>query len=213
MPQNNQVGFDAHDAERFRKLVALFDSNQPGEVDTAFRKALFLCAERQMRFSDALAETFGLAGMQERLDERERQAEQLADALDNAQQEFADYRQKAEAEIEKLRRNPPRRQNVPSNAAGGAYCRGCEWKRRILAVIAAGPIAGVWFSHFEWSSAEPLQNLFGILLSACPLLVVLLRWRWLLFKQKYSWVSRRDNDIYRAIAARWNGFLERLAMN
>jgi len=210
---SNQTGFDAQDAELFRKFVALFDSNRVGEVDTAFRKALLLCAERGLRFCDAFAESFGLAEMQERLEQRERHAEQLADALDDLREKFEAYRQNAEAQIQKLRGQPAKQRQPAAPSTGGPMCRGCEWKRRILAVIAAWAIARVWFSHLQWSRAEPWQNAVGVALSASLLLGVLLRWGYLLFKRKYSWVTWRDNDIYRAIAERWNGFLERLVMN
>lgn len=208
---SNQSGFDARDAEMLRKLVALFDSPSASEAETAFRKATQLCARGGLRLADALADICGLSELRERLEQREAQGGQLAEAFDDLQQEFAAYQQKAETKIAQLTRNAGRQSAAPSS--GGVFCRGCEWKRRILALIAAWPIAGLWFSHFEWGDAETWQNMFGILLSASPLLGVLLRWRWLHFKRKYSWVSRKDNDIYRAIAARWNGFLERISMN
>lgn len=207
----NRSGFDAHDAEMLRKLIALFDSPSTGEAGAAFRTAVQFCAKRGLRFGDALAEISGLAELQEHLEQRETQGGQLADALDELRREFASYRQNAETTIAQLTRNAGRQSAAPSS--GGVFCRGCEWKRRIFAVLAAWPIAGLWFSHFEWGDSDPGQNFFGIVLAASPLLGVLLRWRWLHFKQKYSWVSRKDNDIYRAIAARWNGFLERISMN
>jgi len=207
----NRSGFDAHDAELLRKLVALFDSPNAGEAETAFRKAALLCTRGGLRFCDAVADICGFAELQERLEQREMQGEQLADALDDLRREFAAYRQTAETKIAQMSRNPGRQSAAPNG--GGKFCWGCEWKRRVLALAAAWPIAGEWFSTLEWSSSEPWQNMLGIVLSASPLLGVLLRWRWLLFKRKYAWVSRTDNDIYRAIAARWNAFLERIAMN
>ena len=182
-PQNpNQFGFDAQDAGMFRKLVALFDSPSAGEAEAAFRKAANMCARSRRRFIDAIGESFGIAELQQRLAQREAQGEQLADALDDLRRNFAAYRQKAEAEIQQLTRNAGRPRAVPKS--GGDFCKGCEWKRRILALIASLPIAHLWFSKFDWSDSETWQNLFGIVLSASPLLAVLLRWRWLNFKQK-----------------------------
>lgn len=207
----HQSGFDARDAEMLRKMIALFDSPNASEAETAFRKAAQLCAKGGLRFCDAIAGIYGFAEMQERLEQREMQGEQLADALDDLRREFAAYRQTAETKIAQLSRNTGRQS--AATASGGKLCWGCEWKRRVLALAAAWPIAGMWFGNLEWSSSEPWQNLLGIVLSASPLLGVLLRWYWLLFSRKYSWVSWKDNDIYRVIAARWNAFLERLAMN
>jgi hypothetical protein len=207
----NQSGFDAHDAEMLRKLIALFDSPSAGEAGAAFRTAVQFCAKRGLRFGDSLAEISGLAEIQELLEQRETQGGQLADALDELRREFAAYRQNAETKIAQLTRNPGRQSAAPN--PGGIFCRGCEWKRRILALAAAWPIAVLWFLVIERSDAEVWQHLLGVILAASPLVGVLLRWRWLLFRRKYSWVSRKDNDIYRAIAARWNGFLERISMN
>jgi len=47
------------DIEQFGKLVALFDSNNPGEVENAFRKAMLMCAKHGLRFTDAAASAFG----------------------------------------------------------------------------------------------------------------------------------------------------------
>lgn len=207
----NRPGFDMHDAEMLKKLVALFDSPSASEAETAFRKATQLCARGGLRFAEALADICGVVELRDRLEQRETQGGQLAEALDDLQQEFASYRHDAETKIAQLTRNAGRQSAAPN--PGGIFCRGCEWKRRIFAVLAAWPIAGLWFSSFQWGYSDAGENLFGILLSASPLLGVLLRWRWLHFKRKYSWVSRRDNDIYRAIAERWNGILERLSMN
>ncbi len=211
-PQNgNRSSFDAHDEETLKKLVALLDSPHAGEAETAFRKAAQLCAKGGLRFYEGVCLCSGVVELHERLEQREAQGEQLADALDDLRREFAAYRQTAETKIAQMSRNAGRHSAVPNG--GGLFCRGCEWKRRILALIAAWPIAGLWFSHLAWGESEAWQNLFGVILSASPLLGVLVRWRWLLFSRKYAWVSWRDNDIYRAIAARWNAFLERLAMN
>jgi hypothetical protein len=92
-------------------------------------------------------------------------------------------------------------------------CSRCEVKRRILAIIAGLPILFFVFQHSPWQESSLQENLCKVLLGTGPLLAVFIRWRWLLFKIRYSWVSRRDNDIYRAIAAKWNGFLHRISLN
>lgn len=216
---NARVGFDA---ETFKKLVARFDSNHTGEAETAFRKAMLICVQAQMRFCDAATEAYGtttrraeleteLASMKELLEQRERQGAALADARDRLEQEFATYRGRAEQELARLRRK--------AGPQIGQICRGCQWKLVALAVVAGLPIARVWFSDqvslstFGLADTEPWQNTAcGVLLAAAPLLAVLCRWRWLVFKRKHSWVSWTDNDIYRRAAARWNALLQRLTL-
>jgi hypothetical protein len=212
---NPGTGFDA---ETFRKLVARFDSNHAGEAETAFRKAMAMCGQSDLRFCDAASEAYGrgsdlegeLAEARELLGQRERQGAALADARDRLEQEFSAYRRQAERELARLRQ--------AGRPAPGNYCRACEWKRAALAVAAGFPIAKLWFSHsplpaFEFASGDAWQkNAIGGALVASPLLGVLVRWWWLAFKRKYSWVSRRDNDIYRRMKARWNALLQRLAL-
>jgi hypothetical protein len=210
------------DLETFKKLVARFDSNHAAEAETAFRKAMTMCVQAHLRFCDAVSQAYAqgnreaeleseLAAVREHLDQREREGAALADARDRLEQEFVAYRQRAEQEFARLRQ-----------AAGrgiGQFCRGCERKRALLALIAAWPIAKLWFSHGVALSALGFpklgpwkSNLLGVFLVGTPLLAVLCRWRWLTFKRRYAWVSWRDNDIYRNIAAQWNAFLERLTL-
>jgi hypothetical protein len=214
----SQAGFDA---ATFKKLVARFDSNHVGEAETAFRKAMLMCVQVQMRFCDAATQAYGLsdraaeletelAAVRDLLDQREKQGAELADARDRLEKEFSAYRRQAEQELARLKRAA---QNV------GQFCRACEWKRAALAVIAGWPIAKLWFSQHASVSAlglvnlEPWKrNLLGIVLVAGPLLVVVARWRWLIFKRKHAWVSWRNNDIYRRIAAQWNAILQRLIL-
>jgi vacuolar-type H+-ATPase subunit I/STV1 len=92
-------------------------------------------------------------------------------------------------------------------------CGRCEVKRRILGIIAGLPILFFVFQHSPWQESSLQENLCKVLMGAGPLLAVFIRWRWMLFKLRYSWVSRRDNDIFRAIAAKWNGFLQRISLN
>ena len=82
---NPGSGFDA---ETFKKLVARFDSNHAGEAETAFRKAMAMCAQSDLRFCDAASEAYGrsseleaeLAEVRELLGQREKQGAVLADA-------------------------------------------------------------------------------------------------------------------------------------
>lgn len=216
---NARVGFDA---ETFKKLVARFDSNHTGEAETAFRKAMLMCVQAQTRFCDAATEVYGttthaaeleteMASLKELLEQRERQGAVLADARDRLEQEFVAYRSRAEQELTRLRRK--------AGPQIGQICRGCQWKLVTLAIISGWPIARLWFSGqvsfstFGLADTEPWQNTAGgVLLTATPLLAVLCRWRWLVFKRKHSWVSWTDNDIYRRAAARWNALLQRLRL-
>ena len=231
MPSSFQTGIDI---DTFKKLVARFDSSFPAEAETSFRKAISMCAQAQMRFCDAAAEAYGqtgntgqlqaeIADLRQKLDLREKQGAALADARDQLEREFAAFRTKAEqaeqnhqAEATRLRRELYRMQMASGQV--GIYCQACETKRRMLAVTATGLIGWAWFNHRDWFARIGLHDngewhgLHGVMLAAIPLLVILGRWRWLKFKRKTSWVSWRDNDVYRLIAAQWNGFLQRLVM-
>jgi hypothetical protein len=46
------------DVPKFRKLVALFDSDKEGEANAAFRTATKMCEAHGLRFPEVLAETF-----------------------------------------------------------------------------------------------------------------------------------------------------------
>jgi hypothetical protein len=234
-PKANQTGFQAGlDFDTFKKLVARFDSSFAGEAETAFRKAVLLCAQAQTRFCDAATEAYGqsagtaqlqaeIAELQQRLEQREKQGAALADARDVLEREFTAYRYNAEqaectsqAEAAKLRRELAKLHMASGQI--GVYCRGCEVKRRALALIATSLLGWVWFGHPEWFVRLGLhdtgawQKVHGLFLAAAPLLVILVHWRWMKFKRKNSWVSWRDNDVYRLLADRWNQFLQRLVM-
>jgi hypothetical protein len=222
------------DIEIFKKLVARFDSNFAGEAETAFRKAISMCAQAQMRFCDAATEAYGqdgdaaqlraeIADLRQTLEQREKQGAAIADARDQLEREFTAYRYKAEqteqadkAETAKLRRELLKLQMTSGQV--GIYCRACETKRRALAVAATVLIAWAWFAHREWFArlgihdAGEWRGVHGVLLAAAPPLLILTHWRWLKFKRKVTWVSWRDNDVYRLIAARWNELLRQLVM-
>lgn len=236
-PNTSQTGHkvqNGFDIDVFKKLVARFDSNYAGEAETAFRKAVTLCAQAQIRFCDAAAEAYGQSGntaqlqaeiddLRRRLEQREKQGAAIADARDVLEREFTAYRTKAEqvdrkaqAETAQLRREIVKLQMASGQA--GLYCRACEWKRRALAVVATLMIGWAWFAHRIWFARLGLKDsgewhgLHGVLLAAVPLLLIVVHWRWLKFKRKHSWLSWRDNDVYRLIAERWNEFLQRLEM-
>ena len=83
------------DLELFGKLVALFDSNQAGEAESAFRKAVIMCARNGMHFSEAAGMAFGQ-------DDRVVVAEVL-EQLRREEAEHASQLTEAAAEIERLR--------------------------------------------------------------------------------------------------------------
>ena len=129
-----------------------------------------------------------LAEMRERLEEAERDGAEIA-AL-------------AEREIARLKAGTQEQ---------GLFCLGCEWKRRAIAVLVGIMFLAVWFHASPPGDDAELTGL-GIGWALSPLLAVIARWRWLLFKRKYAWEAWNDNDIYREIAARWNGFLHGMRM-
>ena len=92
------------------------------------------------------------------------------------------------------------------------FCLGCEWKRRAIAVLVGIFFLGMWFHAYPPGDADAELTWLGISLAVSPLLIVFARWRWLLFKRKYAWEAWDDNDIYRAIAERWNGLLQGIRM-
>ena len=95
----------------------------------------------------------------------------------------------------------------------GKFCRSCESKRRILAAFVAAALAVVWFGAYSPFEVGLGMTACGILLSLSPLLYVFGRWRILNFKRDVAWVSVKDNELYRALADRWNRFLKRLALS
>jgi hypothetical protein len=85
------VRAETFDAEMFGKLVALFDSNQAGEAESAFRKAVLLCAKNGLHFGEAAGMAFGHGD-----------SGKVAE-LEAKLHESADDWEKAQAEIERLR--------------------------------------------------------------------------------------------------------------
>jgi hypothetical protein len=85
----NGTGFDV---EIFGKTVALFDSNNAGEAENAFRKAVLMCAKNGLRFCDAAGMAFGqyadaeVAELQDQLRQQEAErASQLTEAAEEIQ--------------------------------------------------------------------------------------------------------------------------------
>jgi hypothetical protein len=209
----------------FAKCIGLLDSPEDTEAAAALYRMRAMLQTSGLTFYEAVETRDYKTAIWETFDEPECLREYFAGnqgsgEADRLREEVARLERdgarlarafnQAKETIEKLQQQLAGQQGGFQNA--GKFCRGCEWKRRILALIAAWPIAAFWFSHYPWSDAENWQRWFGVLLAAAPLLIVLARWRLLLFKRKYSWVTWRDNDIYRAVAEKWNGFLARLAM-
>jgi hypothetical protein len=82
------------DLELFGKLVALFDSSQAGEAESAFRKAVVMCSRNGMHFSDAARVTYG---------QNDDEVAALQEQLRQQEAEHANHLTEAAAEIERLR--------------------------------------------------------------------------------------------------------------
>jgi hypothetical protein len=83
-------------------------------------------------------------------------------------------------------------------------CLGCEKQSRMLAIVAGVVIGKIWLRLFPRTLEEPVDRLLFLVEVSSPLIVVLFYWAWVRFDLKYNWVSRTDNDIYRAIQEWWN---------
>jgi len=94
----------------------------------------------------------------------------------------------------------------------GKFCRSCESKRRMIGLVFGADVMVVWCVAYPPFEVSLKMTGYGILLGLTPLLCVFGRWRVHNFKRDVEWVSVTDNNLYRGIADRWNGFLERLAL-
>ena len=177
------AGGKAFDRDLFCKLVLLMDSPNEFERQRAAAQAVQMCMARGVRFCDMAAEAFGSEG--------ERVA-QLEAALKKAES----CGDKLARELEKYR-------------ARSRWCRSCEIMRRVVAVVVGGAILAVWFHAYPPQHVTHRWNGYGLMLAAVPLLCLFLRWRVMCFKRRTHWRSWRDNDVFRAVANAWNGFLER----
>jgi hypothetical protein len=91
-------------------------------------------------------------------------------------------------------------------------CRGCEIQSWILGAIASLAFGTLWFHAVPADDGDSGSTLFGLCFASLPLFAVLTYWQWVRFCLKYHWVSRTDNDIYRNLQTRWNGFLGRMRL-
>jgi hypothetical protein len=91
---------DGFDLDAFRKLVARFDSGHAGDVDTAVRRAVLMCAENGVGFGEAMTEAFGQTDasstlqkenleLRAEVERRKSGGDELAEALAQAQREVA----------------------------------------------------------------------------------------------------------------------------
>src|SRR6185312_15607660 len=87
------VKAETFDAEMFGKLVALFDSNQAGEAESAFRKAVLMCAKNGLHFGEAAGMAFGKDGGD---------AAELRDQLQRQEAEYAGKLTWSADEIQRL---------------------------------------------------------------------------------------------------------------
>jgi hypothetical protein len=167
----------------FCKLVRLIDSPNEFERNRATGQAVQMCAARGIRFCDMAAEVFGSG--------RERIAELAAEL------------KKAETIGDKLARE------LEKYRARSRWCRSCEIMRRVVAVVVGGATLAGWFYKYPPQHVTHRWSGYGLMLAAAPLLCLFIRWRVMCFKRRTNWRSWRDNDVFRAVANAWNGFLER----
>jgi hypothetical protein len=126
-----------------------------------------------------------VAALEEKLREAEQDGAEIALRAQQTEQQLSD-------EIARLMKEVADRDPL--------YCRRCERKRRILAVIAYFPIAVAWVGYWLLRKEQGIAALGGVP-AYIPLVVVVLRWNWLLFKRRNAWVSIRDNNVYRKAQA------------
>jgi hypothetical protein len=72
------------------------------------------------------------------------------------------------------------------------YCRPCEFKRRAIAGLMGVMILAV--------------------LAAVPVVLLVCGWTVIQFKRRNHWVTWRNNDVFRAAADKWNGFLSKFVI-
>jgi hypothetical protein len=200
----------AFDANVFRKLISLCDTNRASDVESAIHRAVELCARGQIPFGQAVVEAFGtrddrVAELEaDRENMRAIMAETLGEA-ENALKQIRDENIRLRQEVGKPQVGQPR------EVLQGP-CRPCERKRRVMALASGGLIALGWFRWLPWNGMGLRGFGYCTGLAIAPIAVVICHWRWLMFKQATSWISWWDNDFFRSIAKRWNRFLERLRM-
>jgi hypothetical protein len=195
------------DKERANDAEMLRLRNQVGKLDAALRETQGLVATAE-RESAVLARGF--------TEER-----QTSDTLRGELRRQEEIWRGRIAQVE----TAARLSDIQRNADRRKSCLGCESKRRVLSVIAAWPVQRAWFTLFPWDGAHGLRNLCGLLAAASPLLWISCCGYTRHFREKWSWVSVRDNDLYRMgtryvrnvfvrlqrrLANAWNRFLRRM---
>jgi hypothetical protein len=199
----------AFDPQVFRKLAAMFDSNQPPEVEAAFHRAQEMCAKYKISFFQALTEALGPGGRAEQLEKdlatMRRVMEETLGEAEISLRDLRDENTELVGEVTRLRN--AKEQNITSEP-----CYPCEAKRRVLAAILGIVISSIWFEHLPWFHSRNWQRGTGVGVALAPVGAVLCRWFWMRFKRNYAWVSLRDNGLRRELKTKWNGFLARFNM-
>jgi hypothetical protein len=186
------------DQDLFCKLVLLMDSPNEFERQRATTQALQMCVARSVRFCDMVAHGFGqgtkrVAELEAELEDARRGGDDLADELRRCEQTIAEYR-KAER-------------------ARSRFCRPCENKRRVIAVLYGGAIIAGWYFRFELRAWRRTEQSYGVVLALAPLVFLVCRWAVIQFKRRNHWMTWRDNDVFRAAGSWWNRFLEKFVID
>jgi hypothetical protein len=189
------------DCRLLAKLVLLFDSPQEGEANAAMTQARGLLRKR----STPLYEAIERPAFKTEIWESQGHPACLQEHFEaaRARQHYA----KLEKQCDELVDAVTRLREV------GKFCRSCQSKRSVIAIALAVLIAYAWFTENPADGAPWKRNVYGVLLALAPSLYVFCRWKIIHFKRDLEWVSATDNNLYRAIAARWNRFLTRLALS
>jgi hypothetical protein len=89
-----ETDLDVEMLDAVSRQAVLLDSGQPGVAENAFRRIVLLCAKYDVRVCDAIAAAFGqddrnTAQLEAQLRQREEDAAEIADALEEAQRTIA----------------------------------------------------------------------------------------------------------------------------
>lgn len=182
----------AFDPDLFCKLVLLMDSPNEFERERATAQALHMCAVRGLRFCDTVTHAFGegnqrIVELEVELEAARRGGDELADALRQRDATIAEFKK--------------------ADRARNRFCRACERKRRAIACLLGLITLAFWLTQYPPRNVPAGKTGLGAALAVAPLVFLFIRWRVICFKSKRHWVSWRDNDVFRAVAARWNRFL------
>ena len=69
-----------------------------------------------------------------------------------------------------------------------------------------------WFYSYSPQAVTRRWTDYGAMLAAVPVMFLVCRWAVIQFKRKHNWVTWRDNDVFRAAADQWNGFLNKFVI-